>query len=358
MKITFLLPGFSPNPIGGYKVAYEYANFLAGMGHQVNIIHSWRFSRDESGFDNPVDVLRRLRYAPEVARNTRPSWFAFHPGVRLANKFFTALRDLDGSDVVIATACQSAPIASEHALKRKSAGVYFIQHYEDWSKDAAFVNRTWQLPLQKIVIAPWLQEKAAELGVSAELVPNAIDAEKFPLGPSVHARSLEVTAMVSPQEWKRTDLVCEVLRRAKARVPAMKATTFGVCPRPLDLPDWVEHFQQPSTEELRALYQRSRIYLCTSDAEGWHLPPAEAMMSGSAVVSTDIGGVKAYAEGAALFSPVGNAGALVDNVVRLLADEAECVRLARCGYAKLSGYTGRDAAHAFADLVVRARSAA
>ncbi|MFH5878517.1 glycosyltransferase family 4 protein [Arthrobacter sp. NA-172] len=351
LNITFLLPGYSPNPIGGYKVAYEYANHLARLGNDVKIIHAWRFSMDESGADKPIDILRRVRYMPEVVRNTKPGWFNFHSDVRIINKFLTISRDLDGSDIVVATACQSAPITNEHSLAGKSSGVYFIQHYEDWSKDASFVDRTWKLPLRKVVIAPWLQEKASELGVAAELVPNAIDADRFAPGPAIPARPLSVTAIVSPQEWKRTDLVCEVLALAKATVPDLEGTTFGVCPRPEGLPAWVQHVQQPAPADLSAIYQRARVYLCASDAEGWHLPPAEAMMSGTAVVSTNIGGVRAYADGSALFSPTGDAEALADNVVRLLTDEAECTRLAEAGYAKLSGYTSHDAASAFTKVI-------
>ena len=39
MRITFILPGLSRYPSGGFKVVYQYANKFAEDGHQVTIIH-------------------------------------------------------------------------------------------------------------------------------------------------------------------------------------------------------------------------------------------------------------------------------------------------------------------------------
>ena len=37
--ITFLLPGPGHIPVGGLKVAYEYANGLSRLGHAVVVVH-------------------------------------------------------------------------------------------------------------------------------------------------------------------------------------------------------------------------------------------------------------------------------------------------------------------------------
>lgn len=39
MKITFVLVSSGQNPVGGFKIVYEYANCLAARGHNVTIIH-------------------------------------------------------------------------------------------------------------------------------------------------------------------------------------------------------------------------------------------------------------------------------------------------------------------------------
>ena len=38
--ITFLLPGPSKKPVGGYKIVYEYANCLINDNYDVNIVLS------------------------------------------------------------------------------------------------------------------------------------------------------------------------------------------------------------------------------------------------------------------------------------------------------------------------------
>ena len=96
------------------------------------------------------------------------------------------------------------------------------------------------------------------------------------------------------------------LEMAKRQAPQLAAVLFGVSARPKNLPPWIEYFSQPGIEELVGdIYNGSSIYLCPSWTEGWHLPPAEAMACGCAVVSTDIGGVRDYAEHGvtALLSP-------------------------------------------------------
>ena len=38
MKISFVLPGVSRVPVGGYKMIFEYANRLCKRGHEITLI--------------------------------------------------------------------------------------------------------------------------------------------------------------------------------------------------------------------------------------------------------------------------------------------------------------------------------
>jgi len=82
-------------------------------------------------------------------------------------------------------------------------------------------------------------------------------------------------------------------------------------------------------------------YLSPNWAEGWHLPPAEAMACGCAVVSTDIGGVRDYAEHekTALLSPPGDPEALTKNLLRLLEDDNLRIQLAKAGHKRIQEFT-------------------
>ncbi len=55
---------------------------------------------------------------------------------------------------------------------------------------------------------------------------------------------------------------------------------------------------RPSSEEMKILFQRSKIFVLLSEREGFGLPPLEAMGSGCIPVCRDSGGVRCYMKGA------------------------------------------------------------
>lgn len=343
--ISVVLPGFPAHAGGGYKVVYQYANFLAQAGHEVHIVQMRPDHLRDLKPPGGRNVIRAVVYW--FGRRARPRWFKLDRRIAVTNFSHQDVAFIPKSDIVIATAMETADVVARASQLGEQPGVYFIQHYELWSDDPTYVDSTWKLPLHKVVIAPWLVAKAHELGETAVLVPNAIDAAAFPPGAPIAQRPLQVLALVSDLAWKRTDLVADVFSRLGEECPGVKLKTFGVVPKPASLPDFVEHVQSPSPEMLKELYQDSRVYLCASDREGWHLPPAEAMSSGAAVASTDIDGVRAYAQDTALFSPVGDPQALAANVMRLLSDVELCQQLASAGNQRMVENTPEAAAAQF-----------
>ncbi|PJJ65724.1 glycosyltransferase family 4 protein [Compostimonas suwonensis] len=344
-SIAIVLLGFPVEPGGGYKVAYQYANHLARSGHVVDIVHMRPDRFRSSGSSVLKKLARPIQY--RLGRHLRPRWFPLDARVRVTNYDRQFIDGIPQADVLVATAVETAEIVSRAAGERGTPGFYFIQHYEDWSGDSAHLDMTWRLPLRKIVIAPWLQEKGRELGVETVLIPNAIDAAAFPRGLPIAQRPLQVLALVSDLEWKRSDLVAEAFHTIAEAIPEVRLRTFGVIDKPRSLPAQTVHVRNPGAAQLSELYQASRVYLCASDGEGWHLPPAEAMSSGAAVVSTDIDGVRAYGDGVALFSPIGDSSALAQNALGLLSDESACDAVAAAGFERMSSYSPDDAAEAF-----------
>jgi glycosyltransferase involved in cell wall biosynthesis len=109
---------------------------------------------------------------------------------------------------------------------------------------------------------------------------------------------------------------------------------FGVGPRPAGLPPWIEYVRNPTPARLvENVYNGSAIYVCPSESEGWGLPAVEAMACGCALVRTEGGAAPDYAKhgSTAMLSPVGDSNALATNILRLLGDREERVRLARAG---------------------------
>ncbi|QQE79204.1 glycosyltransferase family 4 protein [Alicyclobacillus sp. SO9] len=324
MRITFVLPGWSRKPNGGYKVVYEYCNELAKRGNQVTVVHT-------AEFVSPVTV-NYIKTA--VKKLWGLSWLDMHGEVSL-----TVVPRLDNStvpdsDIIVATAYNTAfPVY--RLSKAKGEKYYFIQHYEIWSGDKYTVDQTWLLPLRKIVIAKWLEQKASELGTAVYgYVPNGIDHNKFQVRVSPSKRySHSVAMMWHESEWKGSRDGIEILKNVKETFSDLQVTFFSVYEPPLDLPSWIEFVKDPSLEELVDIYNSHAVFLWTSYSEGWGLPPVEAMACGACLVSTANNGVQEYAidmENSRL-APVYDVNQLQSSLEAVLNDSRLRIRLALQG---------------------------
>ncbi len=89
--------------------------------------------------------------------------------------------------------------------------------------------------------------------------------------------------------------------------------------------------------ELAAWYRRAHILLSPSLYEGFGLPAAEAMASGTPVIATDAGAlpeVIAHGE-TGVIVPAGDAAALADAIASLLADPVRCRAFGAAGRARV-----------------------
>jgi len=323
----FVLPAPSPAPIGGYKVVYEYANALTRAGVAAVVWHAPVFNAlSGTGLSvrqaavSALGVVRgRVRRHP----SDPVPWFSIDDRVSVRVSAGFPRPSLDPSDVVVATAVETTRFAGALARKAGATSLALIQHYETWAFPAEQIRRSWSAVDERVVIAPWLEELCTEAGLSSVLLPNALDTESFPAGPALTDRAPMVLSLLSPHEYKRPDVVAAALNSIAIRRPEARVVAFGTQESPpAELVAAVQYVSDPSAEVLRDLYRSATVYLCGSDAEGWHLPPAEATLSGAAVVSTDIGGVRASMGEDALYAPAGDAERLVDLALEVLRDPA------------------------------------
>jgi glycosyltransferase involved in cell wall biosynthesis len=112
------------------------------------------------------------------------------------------------------------------------------------------------------------------------------------------------------------------------------------------LPSWIDRLDYLTKDQLVAFYNRCSIFVLPSHYEGWGLPAAEAMACGAAVVTTDSGGPRDFAENetTALVVPPGDIPALAAAMVRLLEDNQLRCQLADAGVRRLSMMTWERAA--------------
>jgi glycosyltransferase involved in cell wall biosynthesis len=225
---------------------------------------------------------------------------------------------------------------------RKGRKYYLVQHFEQWGGPHHRVLASWRLPLTKVVTSCWLEEAGRELDEPSYYVPNGLEFRSSGIEPPPAQRPpASVGRLHHPYDSKGSRDGLAALHSARSSVPGLRAELFGTAPRPAGLPEWISYHENPPQSELRALYNRAAIFLSPSWAEGWPLPPAEALACGCALVCTDIGGHREYAvDGVtALLSAPKQPGELARNVVRLARDPELRSALSARGHEAIKQFT-------------------
>lgn len=332
MKISFVLPGVSRVPVGGYKMIFEYANRLCKRGHEITLIfHCF------SGMNRNQNVPKFIKLVYYyLGAYYFPTWFILDPRIHKICRHKKLIdSEIPDGDVICATAIDTAFAVAELPAS-KGEKIYFIQDYENWNGwTDDEVKKSYCLGMKNIVIAKWLQKIVNESGANSFLIPNGIDFNVFDVDIPISQRRKPVISMLCHKdEHKGSKYGIEALNKLKALYPDLQAVLFGTPARPSNLPGWMQYLQNATQEQLRKVYNQSLIYLCPSIKEGFGLTGAEAMACGAAYVASDYGGVHEYTEDGrnVLLSKPRDVEGLVRNVVDLLNHESKRIMLAENGY--------------------------
>jgi glycosyltransferase involved in cell wall biosynthesis len=347
MRITFVLPSRSAVPIGAYRTVYELANRLAERGDEVAVVHPRTVIATPGLKGRAKDLLWVGRYRRRPA--ALAPWFAVDRRVRLLAVADLAAPALPAADALVAVTWEAAPCVAA-APPGKGTGYYFVQ--EGVPRPVATpakVETAWGLPLHKIVIAGWLEDKARDRGETATTsrVPIGVDLEHWGIDRPIAGRAPRVAAMLNPIKGE-ADVVA-ALEAARRLVPALTASCYGTAERPAALPAWADYERLPDRPALRRLYNSASIFLQASREEGWGLPPNEAMACGCALVTYDTGGSREYADdgATALVVEPPAAPGLAAAIATLTEDDELRVRLAGAGAELVAGLTWERATDAF-----------
>jgi glycosyltransferase involved in cell wall biosynthesis len=347
LQVNFVLGGFVREPVGGNKVIYDHANFLISKGHRVRLIFPRSLTTESLGVIGQLRALawalrRRLRHRPLIA------WHPLDKRIQIQLAPNLNAKHIPHADVTIATAWTTAdPVAH---LPGKVAKFYFIQGYETWAGDAAAVDATWRLPLQKIVVSKWLQNIGERLGArDITHIPNGLDLTIFQTADEPAARPLSLLAAYHTAEAKGISDALVALETYHRRFPNVPVAMFGTRPQAEGLPAWIDYHGGLTGADLAALYNRYSIFTSASRSEGWALTPAEAMACGCAFVGTDSGGVTDYAVDGetALLSPPSDPQALLANLIRVTEDKDLRHRLQAAGHKAIQQFTLEKSSAAF-----------
>jgi len=116
--------------------------------------------------------------------------------------------------------------------------------------------------------------------------------------------------------------------------------------RELGIYDDIEMHLEVSESELAELYRKARLFVLSSNEEGLGLVLAEAMASGTPVVSTNCGGPSTLIDdgSSGFLVPVGDAAALADRMAYVLSHPEEAAAVGATGRTRIEEKFSVDAA--------------
>lgn len=352
--ITFVLPGLIPS--GGVRAVLETADGLLDAGYGTAIVVPARSILAPRR--TPVGAAQRAaprswmpaleRVAPR--RGATQSWFPLRAPVVSAGP--PLWRNIPRSKVVVATSYRTA----EELLRLPDidrTGVYFVQHYEVWSGRKRRVEATWRAFDRIIASSEWLRRLAAERFGKEDvgLAVYGVDPDTFSPSANPARRGKPVIGfMWDDRPWKGGDDVLRALSDLRGRFE-FEARAFGLASSG---PAGIDFTGRLSGADLAGFYRSLDVFVSPSWSESGPMTVAEAMASGVAVVSTDVGNVRLWSDEGrhcrlvAPRDPVGLADAIGD----LLARPEERARLGEGGARAIRPFTWERTARQFESALV------
>uniref|UniRef100_A0A7V4TH12 Glycosyltransferase n=1 Tax=Candidatus Caldatribacterium saccharofermentans TaxID=1454753 RepID=A0A7V4TH12_9BACT len=295
---------------GGMKMFFEYLRILKRRGH--NIVLFWRGERNESAI---------------------PEWSLLGKGEVqeiLISPHEPILPFIKGCNVVIALWFQQMEELAESPVPVvlfEQGSEFLFGDYQDLRPDSPvrqLLQKNYAVPWPIITVSPLLGTiLKIRYGRNTTVVPNGVDTDFY--RPGREKSNNTVLLVGNPQlRFKGFDIALQALEKAWRIYPNFEVHwVCQVSPRVYGISFPLKIVLNPPQDELARHYREATVFLFTSWYEGFGLPPLEAMASGTAVVATDCGGIRTYAQEGynALLAEPGDVDSLAYALVFLLQNE-------------------------------------
>jgi glycosyltransferase involved in cell wall biosynthesis len=289
----------------------------------------------------PLRILTRVKFARTIAVQS-----AYWP---------LLVRELRRADVVHVFSASYfsfllAPVPA--VLAARLLGKPVLMNYRsgeapDHLKRSAVARRVLRGVDRNVVPSAFLRDVFAGFGISAEIVPNIVDLERFAFRPRGALRP----RLLSTRNFDGLyNVACtlDAFAIVQAHYPDASLTLVGSGREARALHDRAGALglrnvtfagRVPPTEIWR-YYADADIYVQTPDIDNMPASVLEAFASGCAVVSTDAGGVPAIMTDGehGFLVPRGDHRALADRVLRLLGDPGLSARVTTSARAACEAY--------------------
>ena len=230
--ILFLLPTPPQSIIGGYKVVYEYAGYMAEKGHKVCI--AYNANKGINSKHIPKFAVYLIR---KILGTFGPTWFRLNRSVK-QKVMYDFARKIPASKITIATALETSFFLLSKINTKK---YYFVQDFENWGISDEEVCRTYAFDMKKIAVAKWLKaeiEKYANESVC--YVPNGVDPKVFNIRNKKRPEH-SIAMLYHKDRRKGCDISLAVVHRLKQIYPDLVVNAFGSPRHPKDWPEWIRY---------------------------------------------------------------------------------------------------------------------
>ncbi|MGB9589411.1 MAG: glycosyltransferase family 4 protein [Candidatus Hydrothermia bacterium] len=351
MRIAF--PLMSLRHHGGVRVIVEFANHLALVGHEVHLfvprnqfvplypisdrvqVHLLRNSNEEG-------IFSRLKTLYDLAG----AMSSFDLDVVVANFFPTAY--------------------ASYLMKSKARVVYLVQDvplfYGRFSPMGLLLRLSMGFPYPKAAISRYIAET---LRAPAEIISLGVSGAFYPdPDPELISEKQHPAILYPPRKqiYKGMEYFIEAMRilsRRGIRFEVWLVTQEEESLNPfenMEIPCLLMDGRDDNS--LRRLYSSADVFVSSSIAEGFSLPPLEAMACGTPVVMTECGGAWDYMEPDvnAVVVPVRDSMALALGIERVMRDHELAQRLRNAGLETARKFTAARTAERFERFLLRAYS--
>ena len=349
MIVQFVLQTLSLT--GGVRVVFEHAVRLRRRGHEVRLL---------------VPRMRAPRGSVSLGRWKSYLYERWRGGAA------DGLRDYGLEDAVFhidpgrpdswpeaaatfATAWHTAEWLAA-APARVGRRLYLLQQYEAWTEGLRDrVDATWRLPLEKVVIAGWLERLAAErFGSAVKRIPNGVDGARFPRRTAPATDPLTVGMLYDIATWKGIDDGLKALSLVHQVNPSVHFLLFGRNRMRHRLPPTARYLREPRQRDLPALYRQMDVFANSSHSEGFSLVTLEAMSSGCVLVATAVGEVPEMGRVGQDYRmvPAHDPQAMAREILALCGDRQAIRAIADAGHRLASTYTWERATDALERILL------
>ena len=283
---TFLLTGF--NRSGGVRILTEVINLLADNGWQVTVLTDARYG------------------APFYPLHARVKSVQLTSKSRLKYLIDLAVYRYEAVFIVSSNYRTSLALGVAQLFRRTGGARIFqlLQHYDPlqfgmldyrlpfWMRwiHSLIIRIAFYLPHEQIAVSQWIINKIGLKRV--KLISNGINAHVFNAKGSLgrqYAKKLKVGVNLRKNPLKCWDETNEVLANLSV-MDGIEVRAMGDAPL-MDIP----YVYPKNDQEIADFYKGCDVFVFLSLAEGFGLPPLEAMACGCVVVLNDAGGTREFA---------------------------------------------------------------